>query len=127
MIFKGQQAWKSVTDSPDTDLPVPSLCRQPGCCSLAQAKTGMILKVRELSAPAEIAGRLRELGFCEQQRVRLLSKHTNVICQVCNVRLGISHDLAQMIVVEPASPDRPKDRHSVNGNQPPHERNPTAP
>jgi hypothetical protein len=51
----------------------------------------------------EIAIRLRELGFCEQQRVRLLSKHTNIVCQVCNVRLGISADLARMIVVEPVS------------------------
>ena len=110
MISKGKQPWRSVTESPDTDLPVPSLCREPGCCSLAQAKTGMILRVRELSAPAEIAGRLRELGFCEQQRVRLLSKHTNVICQVCNVRLGISRDLAQMIVVEPAAGPRPDER-----------------
>ena len=56
MISKGKQPWRSVTESPDTDLPVPSLCREPGCCSLAQAKTGMILRVRELSAPAEIAG-----------------------------------------------------------------------
>lgn len=89
---------------PDPDLALPSLCRQPQSCSLAQAAAGASLTVRELRAPAEVAIRLRELGFCEQQRIRLLSKHTNIICQVCNVRLGISKDLASLIVVEPAQP-----------------------
>lgn len=121
MILKAQQACRSVTEMPDPDLPVPSLCREPGCCSLAQASCGMVLKVRELSAPAEVAMRLRELGFCEQQRIRLLSKHTNVICQVCNVRLGISRDLAQMIVVEPAAGGRPSGHGPVNGTPSSHE------
>ena len=86
----------------DGDSNVPSLCGEPESCSLAQAVAGTCVRVLELKAPAEVAVRLRELGFCEQQRVRLLSKHTNVICQVCNVRLGISKDLAGMIVVQPA-------------------------
>jgi Fe2+ transport system protein FeoA len=85
---------------PEPDLPVPSLCRAPETCSLAQAAAGAVLRVRELTAPTEVAIRLRELGFCEERRVLLLSKHTNIICQVCNVRLGISQDLAKMIVVE---------------------------
>lgn len=96
-----------MTESPDQDLPLPHLCGEPRTCSLAQAVAGASLTVRELRAPAEVAIRLRELGFCEQQRVRLLSKHTNVICQVCNVRLGISRDLASMIYVEPAPPSIP--------------------
>lgn len=91
-----------MTNQRPGDLPVESLCREPGMCSLAQAKAGDSLRVRELRAPADVALRLRELGFCEQQRIRLLSKHTNVICQVCNVRLGISRDLADMILVESA-------------------------
>ena len=94
-----------MTQPADTDLPVPNLCGEPRTCSLAQASPGACLTVRELKAPADVAIRLRELGFCEQQRVRLLSKHTNVICQVCNVRLGISKDLASMIVVEPTQPN----------------------
>lgn len=93
-----------MTQLPDPDLPLPSLCGEPSTCSLAQAATGASLTVRELKAPQDVAVRLRELGFCEQQRVRLLSKHTNVICQVCNVRLGISRDLANMIVVEQTRP-----------------------
>jgi Fe2+ transport system protein FeoA len=93
-----------MVDSTNGDLRARALGREPGACSLAQVTAGTVVRVRELTAPAEIAIRLRELGFCEQQRVRLLSKHTNVICQVCNVRLGISKDLASMIVVEPAHP-----------------------
>lgn len=85
-----------------------SLCPAPAACTLAQAAAGASLRVRQLEAPPDIAIRLRELGFCEQQRIRLLSRHTNVICQVCNVRLGISQDLARMIVVEPADPPRPR-------------------
>ncbi len=96
-----------MSEPPDSDLPVPSLCASTKGCSLAQASTGTVLCVRELSAPREIAVRLRELGFCEQQRIRLLSKHTNIICQVCNVRLGISRDLAQMILVEPVTGSSP--------------------
>ncbi|MGE3309857.1 MAG: ferrous iron transport protein A [Limisphaerales bacterium] len=75
----------------------------PDSCSLAQVTVGACVRVLELKAPPDVAIRLRELGFCEQQRIRLLSKHTHVICQVCNVRLGISRDLAGMIVVEPAT------------------------
>ncbi len=98
-----------MTQPSEKDVPVPRLCGDPVTCSLAQAAAGASLMVRELKAPADVAIRLRELGFCERQRVRVLSKHTHVICQVCNVRLGISKDLASMIVVEPAQPNaRPR-------------------
>ena len=39
----------------------------------------------------------------ERLGVRLI-KHTNVICQVCNVRLGISAKLAESILVETIPP-----------------------
>jgi len=41
------------------------------------------------------------MGFCEEQKVRLLAQQANIICQVCNVRLGISTQLAEKILVEP--------------------------
>jgi Fe2+ transport system protein FeoA len=53
-----------------------------------------------LTASPEVTLRLREMGFCEEQRIKLLLKHTNIICQVCNVRLGISDQLAKSILVE---------------------------
>ncbi len=49
---------------------------------------------------ARLTDRLRELGFCEQQRIRLLTRQSNFICQVCNARLAISKKLADSIMVE---------------------------
>ncbi len=43
------------------------------------------------------------MGLGEEQAVKLLSRHSNVICQVCNARLGISAKLADIILVEPIS------------------------
>lgn len=47
------------------------------------------------------------MGFCEEQKVRLVSQNCNLICQVCNARLAISEELAQAILVEPVGA-RPK-------------------
>ncbi|EEF58865.1 hypothetical protein Cflav_PD1698 [Pedosphaera parvula Ellin514] len=43
------------------------------------------------------------MGFCEQQTIKLISRNGNLICQVCNARLGISSQLAESIMVEPVS------------------------
>jgi len=47
-----------------------------------------------------VTDRLRELGFCEDQHIRLVSRQSSFICQVCNARLGISEKLADSIFVE---------------------------
>ena len=44
--------------------------------------------------------RLREIGICEDQIIRLLTSQSNIICLVCNARLAISSRLAQTIMVE---------------------------
>jgi ferrous iron transport protein A len=62
---------------------------------------GTAVRIKRLSAPPEVSHRLRELGFCEEQRIKLLSRHSNFICLVCNARLGISEQLAENILVEP--------------------------
>ncbi len=59
------------------------------------------MRIRKLCATPELQERLREIGFCEDQVIRLLTSHTNFICQVCNARLAISAQLAQLILVEP--------------------------
>lgn len=82
------------------DAAVPG-CPNPGLCPLNQIRAGMAVRIKRLSAPPEVSHRLRELGFCEDQQIRLLSQQANVICQVCNVRLGISAQLAKTILVEP--------------------------
>lgn len=45
--------------------------------------------------------RLRELGFLPEQRIRLLSTESALICQVCNARLAISEKLGDSIMVQP--------------------------
>jgi Fe2+ transport system protein FeoA len=70
-------------------------------CPLSKMRVGTSCRIKQLCASPEIAHRLREMGFCEDQRIKLLSQHSNVICQVCNARLGISAELAEAIWVEP--------------------------
>jgi len=79
----------------------PAGCPNPAVCPLSQIRAGMAVRIKHLAASPEVSHRLREMGFCEDQQIRLLSQQTNVICQVCNVRLGISAQLADSILVEP--------------------------
>ena len=74
---------------------------RPFICPLSKMRAGTACRIKQLCASPEIAHRLREMGFCEEQRIKLLSQHHNVICQVCNARLGISAELAEVIWVEP--------------------------
>ena len=56
--------------------------------------------IKKLSTAPEVTERLRELGLCEEQEIKLLSRQSNLICQVCNARLGISEELAESIIVQ---------------------------
>jgi Fe2+ transport system protein FeoA len=78
-------------------------CPQPFLCPLSRVNTGVAVRIKQLSASPEMTHRLREMGFCEEQKIKLLSRQTNLICQVCNARLGISTRLADKILVEPLS------------------------
>jgi Fe2+ transport system protein FeoA len=80
---------------------VDGQCAGPSVCPLTRVKAGTVVCIKELAASPELRTRLREMGFCEQQRIKLLSRHSNIICQVCNARLGISKQLAEAILVEP--------------------------
>ncbi len=76
-------------------------CAGPEVCPLSRVKAGAVVCIKQLSTAPEVTDRLRELGFCEQQRIRLLTRQSNFICQVCNARLAISEKLADSIMVEP--------------------------
>ena len=78
-------------------------CPPPELCPLNKLKTGASARIKQLAASPEVTHRLREMGFCEEQEIRLVSRHVNVICQVCNARLGLSRQLAESILVEPLS------------------------
>ena len=73
---------------------------------LSEVQAGAFVTIKQLSASPELSSRLRELGFCEDQRIKLLSRNPNLICQVCNARLGLSSQLAGLILVEKSKPRR---------------------
>jgi Fe2+ transport system protein FeoA len=75
-------------------------CPHP-LCPLNRVKIGVAVRIKQLCASPEMAERLREIGFCEDQVVKLVTSHNNIICQVCNARLALSAQLAQIIMVEP--------------------------
>ena len=80
----------------------PENCPHPASvCPLSRVKAGTAVRIKQLDAAPEVTHRLREIGFCEEQIVRLLTSRANIICQVCNARLAISASLAQIILVEP--------------------------
>jgi Fe2+ transport system protein FeoA len=70
-------------------------------CPLSRVKAGVAVRIKRLCASPEISHRLREIGFCEEQIIKLLTSQANIICLVCNARLAISSQLAQTILVEP--------------------------
>jgi len=70
-------------------------------CPLSRVKAGVAVRIKQLCASPEVQNRLRELGLCEDQVIKLLTSKSNFICQVCNARLAISAQLAQLILVEP--------------------------
>ncbi|HHY84940.1 MAG TPA: ferrous iron transport protein A [Verrucomicrobia bacterium] len=75
-------------------------CAGPHVCPLSRVKAGTVVCIRQLASSPELQTRLRELGFCEDPQIKLLSHESNIICQVCNARLGISRQLAETILVE---------------------------
>jgi Fe2+ transport system protein FeoA len=75
-------------------------CAGSHVCPLSSIKAGSIVCIKQLSATPELRARLREMGLGERQKVKLVSRQSNIICQVCNARLGISKRLAESILVE---------------------------
>jgi len=78
-------------------------CAGSGICPLSRVEAGTVVCIKQLSASPDITSRLRELGICEEQQIKLLARDSNFICQVCNARLGISEELADSILVEAVS------------------------
>jgi len=79
-------------------------CAHTEACPLSCIKAGTEVCIKELSASPDIQTRLREMGLGEEQRIKLLSQDSSIICQVCNARLGISKQLAKSIIVQPVLP-----------------------
>ena len=75
-------------------------CGQPAWCPLSRVRAGTVVCIKQLSATLEVIDRLREMGFCEEQKIKLLRSDGQLICQVCEARLGISAELGDSILVE---------------------------
>src|SRR5947209_7645058 len=83
LLSKGMQnEFSSQLDSPDAS------CAN-SLCPLNRIKAGVAVRIKRLCASPQVATRLRELGFCEDQIVRLLTAHSNIICMVCDARLAL--------------------------------------
>lgn len=74
------------------------------CCPLSKVREGTSVRIKQLLASPNVCQRLRELGMCEEQSIRCVLRSHSVVCQVCNMRLGLSSELADAIWVEPLRP-----------------------
>ena len=99
-----------MTISPALESNLASLeqlpCAAPATCPLSQIRAGVAVRIKQLRTSVDVALRLREIGFGEEQVIKLVTASTNIICLVCNARLAISPQLAQSILVEPATMNR---------------------
>jgi Fe2+ transport system protein FeoA len=75
-------------------------CAHTDTCPLSHIEAGRTVCIKEITAAPDVSNRLREMGLGEEQHVRLVSHASNIICQVCNARLGISKQLAEQIIVQ---------------------------
>ncbi len=76
-------------------------CADSELCPLSLVQAGSVVCIKQLAGSPELMLRLREMGFFEEQRIKLVLRQSSLICQVCNARLGISERVAQGILVEP--------------------------
>jgi Fe2+ transport system protein FeoA len=67
--------------------------------TLNQVRVGCDVQICLLDGPN--CDRLRDMGFCEQLKLRKLSAGRNMICSLCGTRMAISRELAEQVVVMP--------------------------
>ena len=69
---------------------------------LTEIPAGRLVRIRRLQSQPDVCLRLREMGFCENAIVRLVvNGDGNLICEVCNTRVGLNHAIAHDIIVAP--------------------------
>ena len=70
--------------------------------SLSEIPAGRYVRIYQLQSQPDVSFRLREMGFCENAIVRLVvNGEGNLICEICNTRIGLNHALADDIIVSP--------------------------
>ncbi|MSU36849.1 MAG: ferrous iron transport protein A [Pedosphaera sp.] len=98
---RGTPSFKTVADKCPISHCQPVRCPVPELCPLNRVQAGATVIVRRLTAAPDVNQRLREMGFGEEQRIKVITLQSNLLCQVCNSRLGLSAKLAECILVEP--------------------------
>ena len=83
-------------------------CPASELCPLNSVPEGTFVRIKQLAGSEDINDRLREMGFCEDREIRLISQSANLLCQVCNARLGLNPRIAETIMVEPINPSVPR-------------------
>lgn len=81
-------------------------CAGAKVCPLSRVQAGTTVCIKHLATAPELKARLRELGLCEDQQIKVLACKSTFICQVCDARFGISEKLADAILVEAVSTPR---------------------
>ena len=67
---------------------------------LCDVPNGYTVRIHLLSSRPELSLRLRELGFCEDQKLRLISNSRGrLICEILDTRIGIDGPVAGEIMV----------------------------
>jgi Fe2+ transport system protein FeoA len=75
--------------------------------TLADAKLGSFVQVREIHCASEVSQRLREMGFRTNAILRCVQRgFGNVICEVYNTRVGLDAGLARSILVTQCDGER---------------------
>ena len=58
--------------------------------------------IQEILSEPETCSRLKELGFCENAVIKTIVRGSSqLICEVCNTRIGLHHSVAKKIMVTP--------------------------
>ena len=93
-------ALKKANPTPAENTP-DACCADVETCRLSTVEAGTTVCIKQLTVQPDVLNRLREMGLGEEQRIRLISRHPSLICQVCNARVALSKELAESILVEP--------------------------
>lgn len=72
-----------------------------GYTTLRYARIGTHLRLIQIHVEPVLCNRLREMGLCETISFRKISNGICLVCWVCGVRIALSHQLADKIIVAP--------------------------
>ncbi len=68
--------------------------------TLLEINSGKEVSIKKINSNIEICNRLREIGFCENAKIKCISNNGSMlICEVCNSKFGINDNLAKEIFV----------------------------